>query len=51
MRKGRFVVGIACCLVGVLILLLGKSDGTTAGAAAFGVLGIIMIAVSRGKKG
>jgi hypothetical protein len=38
-------------VVGALILVFGSTKGTTAGAVAFGVLGIVMIAASRKKKG
>ena len=51
MRRDRFIVGVICCGIGALILLSGSTKWTTAGAVAFGVLGIAVIAVPRGKKG
>lgn len=43
----KLIVYLACVLIAVLLLLLGESDGTTAGAVAFAVLGLAGIATSR----
>jgi hypothetical protein len=47
MRKDRFIVGLLCCTVAVIILLFAGGAGRTTGAVAFGVLGIAMMAVSK----
>jgi hypothetical protein len=51
MKKSRFVVGILCCVVAVLLLVFGSTGGTTSGAVAFAILGIAMIAISRRRGG
>lgn len=43
----KLIAGLACVLVAVSLLLFGESDGTTAGAVAFGVLGLASIVASR----
>ena len=49
MKRSQLVVGLMLIAVAVLLLLLGEGDSTTAGAVAFGVLGLVTIAISRRK--
>ena len=50
MKKSRFVVGLISIAAAVLILLFAKGDFSTTGAAALGVLGLLLIAASRRKQ-
>lgn len=50
LARSRLIVGLACVLVAVLLLWLGEGDGTTAGAVAFSILGLISIATARKKQ-
>lgn len=45
----KLIAGLACVLIAVL-LLFGESDGTTAGAVTFAVLGLAGIATGRKKQ-
>jgi hypothetical protein len=47
MEKSRFIVGLVLIAVAVLIFVLGSGSGTTAGATTIGILGIILVAISR----
>jgi hypothetical protein len=49
MKRSQLVVGLMLIAVAVLLLLLGEGDSATAGAVAFGVLGLVTIAISRRK--
>ena len=49
MKTSRFIVGLILVAVAVLLLLLGEGVYATSGAIAFGVLGLISIALSRKK--
>jgi hypothetical protein len=49
MKTSQLVVGLMLLVVAVLLLLLGEGDSATAGAVAFGVLGLVTIAISRRK--
>lgn len=46
----EFIADLACMLVAMLLLVSGESDGATAGAVAFAVLGLASIATSRKKQ-
>lgn len=43
----KLIAGLACVSIAVLLLLLGESDSTTAGAVNFAVLGLASIVTSR----
>lgn len=49
MKTSQLVVGLMLVVVAILLLLLGEGAYATAGAVAFGVLGLITIAISRRK--
>ena len=45
--KGRLAIGLVLVAIAVLMVLFLEGDGSTAGVAAIGVLGLISIATSR----
>jgi hypothetical protein len=49
MKTSRLIVGVILIAVAVLLLVLGEGVYATSGAVAFGVLGLISIALSRRK--
>ena len=49
MKTSRLIVGLILVAVAVLLLVLGEGAYATSGAIAFGVLGLISIALSRKK--
>lgn len=46
-NKSRLIVGLILVTGAVLMVVLLEGDGSTAGAAGIGVLGLISIATSR----
>lgn len=51
MQKSRFVVGLLLIGVAVLMLLFGEGTYSIAGVIGLGVLGLILVAISRRKPG
>lgn len=49
MQKSRFIVGLLLIGVAVLILVFGEGTYSTAGVMGLGVLGLILVAISRRK--
>jgi hypothetical protein len=49
MKTSRLIVGLLLVVVAVLLLLLGEGAYATSGAIAFGVLGLVSLAISRRK--
>lgn len=49
MQKSRFVVGLLLIGVAVLMLLFGEGTYSIAGVIGLGVLGLILVAISRRK--
>jgi hypothetical protein len=47
MEKSRLVVGLILIAIAVLMFVLGDGTTTTAGATTMGILGIILVAISR----
>ncbi len=47
MQRSRLIVGLLLIGAAVLILLFAKGTGATAGAVAFAVMGLTMVAISR----
>jgi len=45
-NRSQFIAGIVLVVVAVLIILFVERDGSPAGAAAIGALGVITIATS-----
>jgi hypothetical protein len=50
-QKSRFVVGLLLIGVAVLMLLFGEGTYSIAGVIGLGVLGLILVAISRRKPG
>jgi hypothetical protein len=49
MQKSRFIVGLILIAVAALLFAFGKGGYSTAGVIAIGVLGLLLIAISRRK--
>jgi hypothetical protein len=50
MNTSRFVVGLILMAVALAMFLFGTGEYSSAGAIAFGVLGLVAVAISRKKK-
>ena len=47
MNTSRFIVGLILIAIAVVMFLFGGENYSTAGTIAFGVLGLVAIAISR----
>jgi hypothetical protein len=51
MERSRFIVGLALIAIAALLFLFGEGDYYTPGAISLGVLGLVLVAISRRKPG
>jgi len=49
LQRSRFIVGLLLIVVAVLLFVFGAGNFSTAGIIAIGVLGLILVAISRKK--
>ena len=49
MQRSRFIVGLVLIAIAALIFVFGEGGYSTAGVIGLGVLGLIMVAISRRK--
>lgn len=49
LAKSRFIAGIICFIIAIIIFIYGKGRFPTTSGVAFTVLGIIMVAISKKK--
>ena len=49
LAKSRFIAGIICFIIAVLIFIFGKGRIPTTSGVAFTILGVIMVAISKKK--
>jgi hypothetical protein len=49
MARSRFIVGLCLIAVAALMFIFGEGNYYTSGAITLGVLGIVLVAISRRK--